>query len=335
MPLYKQKNSSNWSVRIAHQGEIVRRSTGTDDREEAQRIHDEIKAELWRQPKLKGYTWGGAVLAWCEKRPRDNYDLLALKKFARYYHDRQLRDVTTESVHAALSRFCATASTYTRHRARIMSVLSHAVELGWLREVPRLVKREDRKTKPRDWITREQWEKLYAELPVHMKPMAEFAITTGLRQANVLKLRWSQVDLARRLVWIEAAEMKADAPIAVPLPQRGVEILQGRVGTHEEFVFTYQGRAVSEIKTAWMAACIRAGLGQYVMDEHRRAHYAGFTWHGLRHTWATWHIQNGTPVEVLQKLGGWADHRMVMNYAHHSAGHLAQYADNAGGARTI
>lgn len=91
----------------------------------------------------------------------------------------------------------------------------------------------------------------------------------------------------------------------------------------------YLGRAISEIKTAFIAACIRAGLGEYVTGEDGKPHYQGFTWHGLRHTWATWHIQNGTPTEVLQKLGAWADHRMVMNYAHHSAGYLAKFADNA------
>lgn len=271
-----------------------------------------------------------AVLAWCEKRPRDNYDLLALKKFARYYPDRTLSNVTPDNVNAALSLFCKTAATYTRHRARILSILNHAVELGWLREAPKLIVREGRKSKPRMWLTPAQWAKLYAELPKHMKPMAEFAIETGLRQSNVLQLRWAQVDLKRKLVWVEASDMKAGEPVAVPLSTRALAILKDKIGEHEEFVFTYLGRAISEIKTAFIAACIRAGLGEYITGEDGKPHYQGFTWHGLRHTWATWHIQNGTPTEVLQKLGAWADHRMVMNYAHHSAGYLAKFADNAG-----
>jgi hypothetical protein len=31
---------------------------------------------------------------------------------------------------------------------------------------------------------------------------------------------------------------------------------------------------------------------------------------------------------VLQKLGGWSDLRMVMNYAHHSPGFLASFVNN-------
>ena len=49
----------------------------------------------------------------------------------------------------------------------------------------------------------------------------------------------------------------------------------------------------------------------------------------LRHTWASRHVQAGTPLEVLQKLGGWSSLQLVLRYAHLSPGLLAQYADNA------
>src|SRR5699024_477461 len=50
----------------------------------------------------------------------------------------------------------------------------------------------------------------------------------------------------------------------------------------------------------------------------------------LRHTWASWHVQNGTPLAVLQELGGWRDLKMVLRYAHLAPGHLAPYAANSG-----
>jgi len=39
-------------------------------------------------------------------------------------------------------------------------------------------------------------------------------------------------------------------------------------------------------------------------------------WHDLRHTFATWHRQAGTPTHELQKLGGWKTGSMVERYAH-------------------
>ena len=139
----------------------------------------------------------------------------------------------------------------------------------------------------------------------------------------MLGLTWSRVDLERKTVWVEANEMKADKAIAIPLSKEALDVLIAQEGQHPEFVFTFRGKPIKEVKTAFQAACIRADVGRVVDGR-----YLGFTWHGFRHTWATWHIQNGTPVEVLQKLGGWSDLRMVMNYSHHSPGYLAGFADN-------
>ena len=236
-----------------------------------------------------------------------------------------------------------------RYRTMVMAILNRAKAKSWIKELPKVATRRDKKKKTREWITPEQWAKLYAELPKHMKPMAEFAVETGLRQQNVLGLEWRRVDVERKLAWIEADETKADEALPIPLSEGALRVLAECKDQHDEFVFTYRGKPIKEVKTSFQAACIRAGLGSFgAWDQSGgqnlrsqrnmdRAHgdddggmgrYSGFTWHGLRHTWATWHVQNGTPLEVLQKLGGWADLRMVMLYAHHSPGHLASYANN-------
>lgn len=41
--------------------------------------------------------------------------------------------------------------------------------------------------------------------------------------------------------------------------------------------------------------------------------------------WASWHVQRGTPLQVLKELGGWGTMEMVQRYAHLSADHLAQW----------
>lgn len=210
MSLYKQPGSEVWWINLSHNGERVRRSSGETDRAEAQRRHDELKAELWRvTPRLRGRTWGTAVQHWCALQPRSESELLSLAKFGREYPDRKLADVTRESIDKVLTSFCKTAGTYTRYRTMIAAILNAAKEEGWLREVPKLAARREKKAKPREWLTPEQWAKLHPELPAHMKPMATFAIETGLRQANVLGLTWARVDLKRKLVWVEGEDTKA------------------------------------------------------------------------------------------------------------------------------
>jgi integrase len=65
---------------------------------------------------------------------------------------------------------------------------------------------------------------------------------------------------------------------------------------------------------AWRAALLQAGL-------------KNFRWHDLRHTWASWHAQAGTPLNVLQEMGGWASADMVRRYAHLSVTHLRDHAE--------
>lgn len=264
------------------------------------------------------------------KNARSEPELLSLAKFSRGYKDRLLSAVTPESIDASLA-FCQTAGTYTRYRTTVNAIL-HLSDVHI-----KLIARRDRKTKPRDWLTHEQWLRLQTELPPHMKPMAQFAVSTGLRQANVLGLTWARVDLTRKLVWIEAEDMKGGKSISIPLSEEALHVLETQKNQHAEFVFTFRGKPVKEIKTAFISACIRAGLGSYSVPRSARsavqshdgiAGYSGFTWHGFRHTWATWHVQNGTPLDVLQKLGGWSDLRMVLLYAHHSPNYLASFANN-------
>lgn len=329
MSLYKQRGSQVWWVNISHPGiGRVRRSTGETDEAEAQKFHDRLKADLWEvAPKLRGRTWGMAVGRWCELEDRSDSELLSLAKFGRLYPDRKLTDVTRESIDEVLSSFCKTPGTYMRYRAMLAAILNVAVAEGWLRTAPKLATRREKKTKPYVWLTRDQWKALQAELPPHMLPMATFAIETGLRQANVLGLTWARVDLARKLVWVEAEDAKAGEAITVPLSIGALNVLKQLHKARTkgvDHVFLYRGKPVGEIKTAFIGACVRAKVGRYVDGR-----YEGFKWHGFRHTWATWHVQNGTPLDVLQKLGGWEDPRMVQVYAHHSPGYLAGFANNA------
>ena len=124
-------------------------------------------------------------------------------------------------------------------------------------------------------------------------------------------------DLSRRCAWIHADQAKGNKSIAVPLNNDAMVVLRSQIGKHETNVFTYKNKPVGVANTkAWRAALVRAGIDD-------------FRWHDLRHTWASWHVQNGTPIHVLKELGGWADLTMVLRYAHLSSEHLSEFAENA------
>jgi len=187
----------------------------------------------------------------------------------------------------------------------------------WLDRAPqvRMLKEASRRVR---FLTRDEARKLLAELPVHLADMAAFSLVTGLRRANVTDLQWTQVDLVRRLAWIHPDQAKARKAIAVPLNAEAAAILCRQIGKHETHVFCFRGKPVHQVSTkAWYQALERVGI-------------KSFRWHDLRHTWASWHVQNGTPLFALQELGGWESPEMVRRYAHLSAEHLAPYADRLG-----
>ena len=106
-------------------------------------------------------------------------------------------------------------------------------EWEWLDKAPqvRMLKEPTRRIR---FLTREEAQRLLAELPEHLAEMAAFSLATGLRRANVTGLQWSQVDLVRRLAWIHPDQAKARKAIAVPLNAEAVVIIRRQVGKHRD-----------------------------------------------------------------------------------------------------
>ncbi|WP_235276407.1 tyrosine-type recombinase/integrase [Methylotenera sp. N17] len=61
-------------------------------------------------------------------------------------------------------------------------------------------------------------------------------------------------------------------------------------------------------------------------NKDKRTDVEDFRWHDLRHVWATWQGQAGTPTHELQRLDGWRTEAMVERYAHLAPDHLATAA---------
>ena len=77
--------------------------------------------------------------------------------------------------------------------------------------------------------------------------MAAFSLATGLRKANVIGLRWKNVDLVRRHAFVSASQSKTERAIPVPLSTEAAAIIRKQIGKHIEFVFTYEGNPLSNV----------------------------------------------------------------------------------------
>jgi integrase len=319
MSLYRR--GTIWWCEWQIGGRRTRESTGTTDRQAAREYHDRRRAELWRNTKLGErplITWDAAALDWWQSHAQHkrsaNDDRLRLRWVTQHLTGRALESITTALLGAIRDRHPASSSTRNRHLAVISAVLHHARRRDWLASVPAIPYTREPAGRI-DWLTPAEACALCRELPLHIGLMAAFSLATGVRRHNCTHLQWSQLDAARRIAWVHSDQAKAGKPLGIPLNGAALAIIDMQRGAHLRWVFPWRGAALTNpAQVAWQAACARIGR-------------SGFLWHGLRHTWASWHVQNGTPLEVLQKLGGWASYAMVLRYAHLAPGYVAPYAD--------
>lgn len=314
MSLFKRKDSSSWWVKIIIDGRKIQRSTGTDDKIKAQEFHDRLKAQMWEQNRLgvkpRRY-WKEAVVRWLEEtseKATHEEDRRKLIWLNAYLGERLLDEINLEVIDSIRSAKLKEAAKATTNR--YLALIRSRDEWEWIDKAPKVRLFKESGSRERS-LTREQAGRLLAELPEHQRDVVLFALATGLRQSNVLKLEWSQINLEQRHAWIHAAQSKNRRPIAIPLNDAAHAVLMRQQGKHPERVFTFRGKPLNSANTrAWQRALKRAGIDN-------------FRWHVLRHTWATWQRQARTPTHELQRLGGWRTGAMVERYAHLAPDHLA------------
>jgi integrase len=365
MRLYQRGSRGTWWVDFTVPGlPRFKRSTGTTDYAAAQEWAAKAHSDQWRHRRLgesPALTWDDAVLSWLGEHQHLR-SIEEAKRNLRWLSARlagkPLGGITADMIRRLASERAAevtnaaaitqakaaglpppaprrvTGATVNRYMADLSRILAHAHERGWLPAMPAIPKASEPKKRVA-WLTREQADALLEELPDHLRAMAEFALATGLRESNVRLLEWSQVDLQRAVAWIHADQAKAGKDISVPLNPDAVAVLRRQRGLHTRWVFPvprWVKKATAEEKPrqvwdsptgkvsnhAWRKACVRAGV-------------PWLRFHDLRHTWASWHVQAGTPLPVLQELGGWASLSMVQRYAHLGVSHVAAWAGNVSG----
>lgn len=323
MSLSKKKDSPFWYTRFTISGIRVQESTKTTSRAEAEEYEEKRRREI-RQQVLLGKkprkTWPQAEYRWLtemEEKRSLQFDIKHfewLEPHLKNFHLDEITKNVIEDIAIKKESEGVKPATVNRMLALIRAVLNKAYkQWDWLDSVPFVNMRKENNARIR-WLTREEANKLLNELPTHLNQLVRFSLATGLRQQNVLKLKWESIDLFRSHLVINADDNKTKKFLGIPLNNDALQVLNEVKGNHSEYVFTYKGEPINQCNTkAWKKALKRSGIKD-------------FRWHDLRHTWASWHVQNGTSLQELCELGGWHNITMVLRYAHLSARHLKNAA---------
>jgi integrase len=322
MPLYKRE-SGIWYYDITlASGKRIRGSTHTKDKRQAEELHDKLKHETWRHANLgekPKYLWDEAALRWIKEKTGVKKSIKA--DISRLRQLTELRGVYLHHIDrnlitSVINEKNCSDSTKNRYLALIRAILNACVrEWDMLDKNVHIKLFQEPKHRVK-WLWPKDARKLLNCLIPYMADMAEYDLATGLRQANVFDLKWHQIDFQRRTCEYYPENMKSGKPLVIPLNDTAINVLTRQLGKHEKYVFVHsRNQPVKSLNyKLWKEALDKAGIEE------------DFHWHDLRHTWASWLVQNGVSLYALKEMGGWQSLEMVQKYAHLAPEHLVKHA---------
>ena len=154
------------------------------------------------------------------------------------------------------------------------------------------------------------WPKLYV--------LVLLALTTGARKGELLAMRWCDVDLAERVVYV--ARSKNGDPKVLPLVPAVVEQLQAMQGGPAALVFASKQRPgqAYAFEGRWAEAL-------------RMAKVRNFRYHDLRHSAASRLARQGATLLEIADLLGHRQISMSKRYSHLSSGHRSALVNRVSG----
>lgn len=224
-------------------------------------------------------------------------------------------DVERDSKRARSKR---TGPAVNRYHAALSACLSFAVKnMQWLEKNPceRVAKAKENTGRVR-FLSDDERSRLLSAC----KPHAELylavvlALTTGARQAEVMTLRWGQIDFRRQVITL--SKTKNGETRSIPLVGEAFTLLQERAKVRsltDDRIFPSTSRAKKseflDLRAPWEDALKAAAI-------------TDFHWHDLRHTAASYLAMSGVSLVEIAKVLGHRTLAMVARYAHLSDEHI-------------
>ncbi len=193
-----------------------------------------------------------------------------------------------------------------------MSVLKHclklAVEWGELNQNPaagaRLPKLPPGKTR---YLTPGELKAALELAPDWLRAPMAFAACTGVRRGEMLALKWADVDAKNRRLYLR--ETKNGTLRILPIPESALVVLRSLP----------QGAAGDAV----FAGVNPAHLSVYCKRVLKRIGAPDASFHTLRHTAASWMVQQGVDLYAVGQILGHKTPRMTQRYAHLSPDYMA------------
>jgi integrase len=184
-----------------------------------------------------------------------------------------------------------TDTTINRDLEALRHLLFWAVEEGILTANPlKDLHLTPERRKPRSILGLDEEAKLLSAAAPHLRSIIVMSLDTGMRRGEILSQLWEHVDFNRNLLFVTRSKTAGGEGREIPFTARVHDLLFAE-RKEEGLLFTFKGKPIRIIKTAWKAAVRRAGI-----------RYLRF--HDLRHTHNSRLMEAGVIQDVRKVLMG-------------------------------
>jgi len=146
----------------------------------------------------------------------------------------------------------------------------------------------------------------------HLTPMCLISLNTGVRQGELFQLRWSDLSVDNRFLELRGETTKNSEPRSIPLNKEAIQTLMDWQQQTKDSGLIFpnsNGDVFQDVKSHWKSLMKRWKL-KFKTEPPR------FTWHDMRHDFASQLVMKGIPIDTVRRLLGHSTLEMTLRYAH-------------------
>lgn len=335
MFLSKHTNGRWYIFYTNSKGKKNSKSTGTTHKKEALRFLSKFRVQYIEKQNqafvpiaLKTYFFNylRTMEPYYTDKTMESYKN-SFKFIRNYFGDIMLSDLTITKIEVYLSDRIRKTSIFAARKdlLTLSSALNRAVRDNYLLVSPcKGIKRIKLPERQPLFYTKEDFGKLIAAIDDEdVKDLTIFTVNTGLRLMEVLTLEWSKINFNERMFLLDNQTYltKGKRVRTIPLNTAAFNVIIKRFekrAPRQNFIFTYKGEP---IRAKWFSVFFKKFV-------RRAGVHPKLNFHSLRHSFASWLVQQGVSIYIISKLLGHADISTTMIYSHLRQEDLRNAVDN-------
>ena len=264
------------------------------------------KPNSWKNERLMHKKWIGPVL---DKKPLKDIQKMDLQKLKKRMKDQGRADRTAEYALAV-----------------VRQVFNFAIDNGLYSGVAPKINKKSKVMPKFDnkvvrYLTREEADKLFPALKaksIDVHDMGLVSLYAGLRFGEVAGLTWNDVDLGSEKIFVLDTKGKTDR--IIPMHQVLKDMFKRRIpGDKHKLIFP---RGKDGQKKKGPSITFDRTVDDLKLNDGVTERKHKLTFHGLRHSFASWLVESGVSIYEVKELLGHSDIRLTERYAHLNDGAL-------------